>query len=85
MSSPYRTPNTKRFRRNLVCNELKSLRRPALIVQVSSEQDVVEAVRFARKHRLPVAVRGGGRSWAGSRCGTKQPLVDVGSPVAVGG
>jgi hypothetical protein len=47
-------PEYEEVRRNLVWNELKPLRRPALIVQVSSEQDVVEAVHFARGHRLPV-------------------------------
>jgi FAD/FMN-containing dehydrogenase len=47
-------PEYEEVRRNLVWNELKPLRRPALIVQVSSERDVVEAVRFARGHRLPV-------------------------------
>ena len=38
-------------------------RRPQLIVRVANEQDVVEAVRFARSENLKIAVRGGGHLW----------------------
>jgi FAD/FMN-containing dehydrogenase len=41
-------------------------RRPALIVRCSGAADVVAAVRFAREHSLPVAVRGGGHNVSGS-------------------
>ena len=41
-------------------------RRPALIVRCAEAQDVIEAVRFARKHELLVAVRGGGHNIAGN-------------------
>jgi hypothetical protein len=40
-------------------------RRPALIARCAGADDVVEAVRFAREHDLPVSVRGGGHSVAG--------------------
>lgn len=40
-------------------------RRPALIARCSGVADVVAAVDFARSHRLPVAVRGGGHNVAG--------------------
>src|SRR5262245_52383187 len=40
-------------------------RRPALVVRCSGAADVMEAVRFAGSHRLPIAVRGGGHSIAG--------------------
>jgi FAD/FMN-containing dehydrogenase len=38
-------------------------RRPQLIVRVANEQDVVEAVKFARANKLKVTVRGGGHNW----------------------
>ena len=40
-------------------------RRPGLIAQCSGAADVIAAVKFARTHRLLVAVRGGGHSWPG--------------------
>ena len=40
-------------------------RRPALVVRVASQDDVVKAVTFAASEGLPVAVRGGGHSVAG--------------------
>lgn len=40
-------------------------RRPGLIVRCSGTVDVVQAVRFARQHRLLVSVRGGGHNIAG--------------------
>lgn len=38
---------------------------PALIAHAASAQDVAKAVDFARVHKLPLAVRGGGHSYAG--------------------
>lgn len=40
-------------------------RRPGLIARCTGTADVVQAVRFARKHRLLVSVRGGGHNIAG--------------------
>lgn len=40
-------------------------RYPVLIARCTSTQDIVSAVQFARQHRLPVAIRGGGHSYAG--------------------
>ena len=71
-------PEYEDVRRSLVWNELKPPRRPALIVQVSSEQDVVECVRFARERRLKVSVRGGGHSWVGFSLRDDCLLVDLG-------
>ena len=41
-------------------------RRPALIARCSSPEDVVQAVKFARKQDLIVSVRGGGHNIAGN-------------------
>lgn len=40
-------------------------RRPAVIVRCQESADVVEGLRFARAHALPVAVRGSGHNIAG--------------------
>ncbi|WP_436934774.1 FAD-binding oxidoreductase [Halovenus marina] len=40
-------------------------RYPALVVRCSGVADIIEAVAFARRHEVPVAVRGGGHSVAG--------------------
>jgi len=41
-------------------------RRPALIARAESPEDVIKAVKFARKHELIVSVRGGGHNIAGN-------------------
>jgi FAD/FMN-containing dehydrogenase len=41
-------------------------RRPALVVHCEGSADVMVAVDFARRHALPLAVRGGGHNIAGS-------------------
>lgn len=41
-------------------------RRPAAIVRPVGAADVLAAVRFAREHSLPIAVRGGGHNVAGN-------------------
>ena len=41
-------------------------KRPALIARCTGAADVIDAVNFARKNNLLVAVRGGGHNEAGS-------------------
>jgi FAD/FMN-containing dehydrogenase len=41
-------------------------KRPAMIVRCAGAADVMASVRFARGHRLPLAIRGGGHNIAGS-------------------
>ena len=41
-------------------------RRPGLVIRCSSAGDVARAVKFARRHELVLAVRGGGHNIAGS-------------------
>jgi FAD/FMN-containing dehydrogenase len=55
----------ERDRQAAVWNVLKPGRFPDAIVHVVSEQDVREAVRFARQQDMKVAVRGGGHSFRG--------------------
>lgn len=40
-------------------------RRPAMIAFCTRPDDVAAAVRVARRHSLPLSVRGGGHDWAG--------------------
>jgi FAD/FMN-containing dehydrogenase len=64
-------------RRACVWNARTPERRPALVVQAASEQDVVLAVRHAAEHGLRVGVRSGGHSWAGSHVRDDGLLLDV--------
>jgi FAD/FMN-containing dehydrogenase len=41
-------------------------RYPALIVRCAEASDVIQAIQFAQRQHLPVAVRGGGHSFAGN-------------------
>ncbi|GBD16795.1 Mitomycin radical oxidase [bacterium HR26] len=52
-------------------------RRPAAIAQVADTQDVVEVVRFARDHGLPLGVRSGGHSPAGHGMADDALVVDL--------
>ena len=52
-------------------------RRPAVIAQCVSEDDVVRAVRFGRDLDLPIAVRGGGHSVAGMAVNDGGLVVDL--------
>jgi hypothetical protein len=51
--------------------------RPALIVRCTGTADVADAVTFARRHGLLVAVRGGGHSVAGHSSGDGVMVVDL--------
>lgn len=64
-------------RQALTWNRLVPRRYPGIIVQVASEKDVVEAVRFARAGGLKIAVRGGGHSWIGFSLRDDGLLIDL--------
>jgi FAD/FMN-containing dehydrogenase len=66
------------LRRAMMWNQLVPDRRPRYIVQVASERDVIETVRFARAHQMTVAVRGGGHSWVGFSLRDDGFLIDLG-------
>ena len=52
-------------------------RRPAVIAQPADAAEVVRAVRFARDHDLPIAVRGGGHSVAGHGLNDDGLVIDL--------
>ncbi len=58
-------------------------RRPALISRCSSAADVQESVRFARRHGLLVAVRGGGHNIAGNAVCDAGLMIDLSPMKAV--
>jgi FAD/FMN-containing dehydrogenase len=58
-------------------NELQPTRHPQVIAQVTDEQDVAAAVRFARARGLKVAVRGGGHNWCSPSQRDSGMLIDL--------
>ena len=52
-------------------------RRPALIVRCAGAADVVDAMKFARRHGLLVAIRGGGHSIAGHSSCDSGMVIDL--------
>lgn len=61
----------------LVFNGMFADRKPAVILQCTSTEDVVSAVRFARESGLIVAVKGGGHSIAGFSAVEGGVLIDL--------
>jgi FAD/FMN-containing dehydrogenase len=57
--------------------------RPALIARCRDASDVVAAVRAARKHGLPLSVRGGGHDWAGRAISDGGLTIDLSAMRAV--
>src|ERR671935_547291 len=53
-------------------------RRPALIARCAGVADVITAVKFAREHGLPVAVRSGGHSFPGLSIADDVFVIDLG-------
>ncbi len=68
----------EQLRREMSWNQLTPMRYPKLVVQVATEHDVVESVRFARTHGMKIAVRGGGHSWVGFSLRDESLLIDLG-------
>lgn len=58
-------------------NTLQPTRHPQVVAQVTDEQDVVAAVRFARARGLRVAVRGGGHNWCAPSQRNSGLLIDL--------
>ncbi len=64
-------------RRDAVWNEFKPDRYPEAIVLATSEQDVVDAVRYAADRGLKVKARSGGHSWTASSVRDGALLIDL--------
>ena len=60
-------------------NEIKPERYPDLIVQVASEDDVIEAVNFARARHMKIGIRGGGHNWYAAALQEGGILLDLSS------
>jgi FAD/FMN-containing dehydrogenase len=52
-------------------------RHPAVIVRCTRNDDIVAAVRFARAHRVPVSIRGGGHNVAGHAVCDDGVMIDL--------
>jgi len=51
--------------------------KPAIIARCTGTADIILAVNFAREHKLPLSVRGGGHSVAGHAVGDQALVVDL--------
>ena len=58
-------------------------RRPSLIARCDGVSDVVDAVAFARRHHLPVSIRGGGHQIAGNGVCDDGVVIDLSTMTAV--
>ncbi|MBS2006084.1 MAG: FAD-binding oxidoreductase [Cyanobacteria bacterium SZAS TMP-1] len=58
-------PDFAALRSAMVWNNIKPNRSPDVIVKVKNDDDVVEAINFARENKLKVVVHGGGHTWCG--------------------
>lgn len=70
-------PDYEAIRCGVVWNGFKPERYPEIIVQVKSEAEVVEAVKYAAEHNLKIGVRSGGHSWTASFLRNGGMLIDV--------
>ena len=52
---------------------------PAAVLQATSDQDVIDGVRFAHERGWQVSVRAGGHSWAGWSVRDGALLIDLGA------
>jgi FAD/FMN-containing dehydrogenase len=52
-------------------------RKPALIARCTSSEDVIQAVKFARKHNLLISIRGGGHNIAGNAVCDDGLMIDL--------
>jgi FAD/FMN-containing dehydrogenase len=78
MPTVWRTDaNYEATRRRMVWNDRIPGRFPDVIVSVTSDADVIEAVKLARSRELHIAVRAGGHSWIGTSLRDGGMLIDL--------
>jgi FAD/FMN-containing dehydrogenase len=58
-------------------------RRPLAVIRAVDASDVISAITFARRHDLPLSVRGGGHSIAGNAVGDGAVMLDLSGMKAV--
>lgn len=71
------TPVYEAWRQSLIWNYRKFQRFPEVIVQATSEDDVVAAIRFATASGMRITTRSGGHSWSGCFLRDGGVLVDL--------
>jgi FAD/FMN-containing dehydrogenase len=62
---------------SMVWNSIKPDRCPDAIVSVKNENDVAEAVKFARENGLKIVVHGGGHTWCGLAVRNGGMIIDL--------
>jgi FAD/FMN-containing dehydrogenase len=71
------TPGNASYEKLRRTDNLAFDRHPVLIARCTTTSDVVQVLHFARSHNLPLAVRGGGHSLAGSSSCDGGVIVDL--------
>ncbi|HXM29735.1 MAG TPA: FAD-binding oxidoreductase, partial [Chthoniobacterales bacterium] len=78
MATVWRTdPDYEATRRRMVWNERIPERFPDVIFSVTSDADVIEAVKLARSRGLRIAIRAGGHSWIATSLRDGGMLIDL--------
>ena len=70
-------PGTPEYADTTTLNNAMIERRPAFVARCATPADVADAIAFARKRRLPLAVRAGGHSVAGHSLVDDGLVIDV--------
>ena len=76
-------PGTPEYADTTTLNNAMIERRPAVVARCASPADVAEAIAYARRHGLPLAVRAGGHSVAGLSLVDDGLVIDVRGMAAV--
>ena len=58
-------------------NHLRPTRHPQILVQVTGDDDVIAAIKFAKANHIKVTVRGGGHNWCNPSLRNSGMLIDL--------